>query len=252
MTEITMTLSLFILLAVFYQSFSGTFSNSRDADRLLAMLLIEVIASNNSPKKIKELKRFIKRWKGDLHDLENVAKATLIIADYDGQDIEEKTTTGPLGAIKRAFTFNGNEGTARTKDPHADLGIIYTGTSIKDCNIVRSDFIKNITFPDPQRLDEFRTIAYDKLLADFIKSTKMGHFNICFLRETISLFGGKVHYTVEETFDNLRMLHCVDYKNIPPDILQTLPEMITEVFAKSIPIDKPDVYNNVTQISRCQ
>lgn len=54
-----------------------------------------------------------------------------------------------------------------------------------------------------------------------------GHFSICtidnMLKVTRTVPNGRV-------YQSLRLLHCVDYKDMPPELLRELPNMVAEIF----------------------
>lgn len=53
------------------------------------------------------------------------------------------------------------------------------------------------------------------------------HFNICDVDDLL-----KFTQTIPErrAYERLRMLHCVDYKDMPREVLTQIPSMLSEVF----------------------
>ena len=58
-----------------------------------------------------------------------------------------------------------------------------------------------------------------------------GWFDICPVRDCMELLGVS-RYNTENTFERLRLLHCVHWGSMPADMREQIPEMISELFTE--------------------
>jgi predicted Ser/Thr protein kinase len=95
------------------------------------------------------------------------------------------------------------------------------------------DYFKRLVFPDPSKLDMFQKVKYEKELVDLAESLlKRGRFNICFLNDMEKLFDLKFTETTYKFYKQLQHLHMVKYENIPPEILEALPMMMSAIMTE--------------------
>lgn len=129
-------------------------------------------------------------------------------------------------------------------NPHRQIGIDYTpfGAEVRGQNI---ELFKLITWPDAHRLNPFEAVAFQKEIVDFSKNlAEDGFFSICAVKRLLELCKVKITPETTEIIKNLQHLHCVKYRNMPPDILARLPMMMSGVFTsgaslKDIPNYQP-------------
>lgn len=118
------------------------------------------------------------------------------------------------------------------KGAHQDLGVNYVPL-MKTINPNRFNYWHRLTFPDPSKLTPFEKVAYDHQLVKIAESLQeRGSFSICPVTELSDLCNLK--YT-QETFyfrKQLQHLHCVKYANIPPDVLEQIPMMMSAIFTE--------------------
>lgn len=57
-----------------------------------------------------------------------------------------------------------------------------------------------------------------------------GHFSICVIDNILKLTGGVPR---GQDYDTLRLLHCVDFKRMPPNVRIELPRLIQRVIESS-------------------
>lgn len=57
-----------------------------------------------------------------------------------------------------------------------------------------------------------------------------GHFSICDVDKAAQLLGAKPQ---GEAYEVLRKLHCVNWRDMPPELLASVPELITAALAVS-------------------
>lgn len=74
-----------------------------------------------------------------------------------------------------------------------------------------------------------------KLLAANTKINKMlnkqDYFSICAVRETLDVMGMRPQ--CGESYKALQALHCIDYTDMPRELVKALPELISNVFSGS-------------------
>lgn len=97
----------------------------------------------------------------------------------------------------------------------------------------RSVFTDAIIWPPCHMLDGFAQVQYDKLVNDIVKNVAArAHFSICPVRELRDLGCYTLTPETEVIFEQLRHLHCVNYENIPPDIIEQMPAMLSAIFTE--------------------
>lgn len=115
---------------------------------------------------------------------------------------------------------------------HQDLGLQYRPL-LSTCNPSHLDYFKRLVFPDATKLDPFAKIGYEKLLVELAESLlQRGRFSICFLNEMESLFDLKFTEVTYKFYNQLKHLHMVKYENIPPEILEAIPMMMSAIMTE--------------------
>ncbi len=95
----------------------------------------------------------------------------------------------------------------------------------------QSDFTRAIVWPPRDGLSGFQQIKYDKILKDFIeKVRKREYFDVCPIHQLEEMGCFKMTPETKKIHEDLRCLHCVYYVNIPPDIIEQIPAMLTAIF----------------------
>lgn len=118
------------------------------------------------------------------------------------------------------------------KAAHQDLGLQYRPL-LSTCNPSHLDYFKRLVFPDASKLDPFEKIGYEKLLVELAESLlKRGKFSICFLNDLEKLFDLKFTETTYKFYKQLQHLHMVAYENIPPEILEQIPMMMSAIMTE--------------------
>jgi hypothetical protein len=115
---------------------------------------------------------------------------------------------------------------------HQDLGVQYRPL-LSTCNPSHLDYFKRLVFPDPSKLNMFEKVGYEKHLVELAESLlKRGRFSICFLNEMEKLFELKFTETTFQFYKQLQHLHMVKYENIPPEILEAIPMMMSAIMTE--------------------
>lgn len=115
---------------------------------------------------------------------------------------------------------------------HQDLGLQYRPL-LSTCSPSHLDYFKRLVFPDASRLGPFEKVGYDKLLVELAESLlKRGKFSICFLNDMEKLFDLKFTETTYKFYKQLQHLHMVKYENIPPEILEAIPMMMSAIMTE--------------------
>lgn len=121
-------------------------------------------------------------------------------------------------------------------NPHKDLGVEYRDI-LREYNVAHVQYFNRITFPSMDGLDAFQQLKFKSIVADIMKNVaKAGHFNICSVTELMDLC--ELRFT-EETwkyYRNLHSLHCLNFSNIPADILREVPRMMSAIFTEGLTI----------------
>lgn len=76
-------------------------------------------------------------------------------------------------------------------------------------------------------MDELQILAAETALR---KMVKQGHFSICTVDEILKMTGGVPD---ARTYQVLRLLHCVNYSEMPDELREKLPELLKAVFSGS-------------------
>lgn len=126
-----------------------------------------------------------------------------------------------------------NKPETKVKQPaHKDLGVQYRPL-LSLHNPSHLDFFKRLVFPDPSKLDMFEKVGYEKQLVDLAESLLTpGRFSICFINEMEKLFNLKFTETTYQFYKQLQHLHCVKFENIPPEILEQIPMMMSAIMTE--------------------
>jgi hypothetical protein len=82
-------------------------------------------------------------------------------------------------------------------------------------------------------LNGFQLINYDKQLQEFCEWLgDRKKFNICPVRELCDLTNRRFTRQTKEFYDNLHLLHCVAFENIPPEVIAEIPMMLSAIFTE--------------------
>lgn len=115
---------------------------------------------------------------------------------------------------------------------HRDLGLQYRPL-LSTCNPSHLDYFNRLVFPDSSKLDMFQKVKYEKELVDLAESLlERGRFSICFLNDMEKLFDLKFTETTYKFYKQLQHLHMVKYENIPPEILEQIPMMMSAIMTE--------------------
>lgn len=114
-------------------------------------------------------------------------------------------------------------------DISSELGVSqYTPLLNEYASVVSTSFFKRLIFPPPLRTDAFGKLQYEKQIVEFAKHVAEHPWvDVCLARDMRKICGlgePKDAYAIE-AMDKLACMHCVKYKNIPPEILQELPDI---------------------------
>jgi hypothetical protein len=146
------------------------------------------------------------------------------------------------GVLMNIFGINITRNSSKEKttdvqiNPHKDLGVEYRDL-LHEYNVAHVQYFQNITFPSMDDLDAFQQLKFKSIVAGIMKNVaKGGNFSICDVTDLMDLC--KLRYT-EETwkyYQNLHSLHCLNFRNIPSDILREVPRMMTAIFTEGLTI----------------
>lgn len=70
----------------------------------------------------------------------------------------------------------------------------------------------------------FERIACQTALAEMLRKS---HFDICTVDQILKVTGT---IAPRRTYEALRLLHCIHYSAMPPELLKAIPDMLAEVF----------------------
>lgn len=116
---------------------------------------------------------------------------------------------------------------------HSQTGIAYR-PALAGHPGLQVDWFRRIQWPDPGVLDEFKAIQYEKIIKDFCDrlTGQTKWFSICDVDKVMEFFGLELNPSTKAIYSKLRCLHCVHYENIPPHIVEQMPEMINAIFTE--------------------
>lgn len=146
----------------------------------------------------------------------------------------------PFGfTIERKKANGESTGSAPKKSENVYQSLKFEGVSgyeplNKLVNTLESDFFNRIIWPPKDRLNAFERVAYDEAIFKFLggKDRIHKHFSICTLDRLHALKCFRYTDETRKIYEDLRHLHCVDWKNIPPDIMIEMPALLSAIFTE--------------------
>lgn len=131
------------------------------------------------------------------------------------------------------FGASKSNGTPPDQSLYSQTGLEYR-PALAGHPALRIDWFRRIQWPKAEGLDEFKAIRYEKIIKDFcdrVTGTSKW-FDICTVDEAMGFNGVKLNSLTKEIYDKLRCLHCVHYENIPPHIVEQIPDMLNAIFTE--------------------
>lgn len=92
--------------------------------------------------------------------------------------------------------------------------------------------IDSINFPILEIDDEWKVIKYEKIIKDFVRDFKRGHFSVCIVHEIINMMGSSTSDApvVYQYYERLSLLHCVDFKQMTDNVKIELVDTLNACF----------------------
>ncbi|WP_041270373.1 hypothetical protein [Frateuria aurantia] len=105
-------------------------------------------------------------------------------------------------------------------------------------------FIDMIVWPDPDGATLEQRAVLRKSISDWQKrsGSSSGFFDICPLNDLVGAFNIPQTPETCESYERLRMIHCVDFKHMDRELFDLIPRLINNVISSGrIPVnsDKP-------------
>lgn len=116
---------------------------------------------------------------------------------------------------------------------HEQLGISYEAYRLQSTSVTRTEWFNRLVFPSSEGLNKYELLRYQSSVIKFIEwLEEYKSFDVTGLNAILDASKIKVADPVKDLYEALRCLHCVKFKNIPPDILEEMPMMINAVFSE--------------------
>ena len=131
------------------------------------------------------------------------------------------------------FGKSKSTGTPPAQSLYSQTGLEYR-PALAGHPVLRIDWFRRIQWPKAEGLDEFKAIQYEKIIKDFGDRVTGNSkwFSVCDVDKVMDFFGIKFNESTKEIYEKLRCLHCVHYENIPPNIVERIPDMVNAIFTE--------------------
>lgn len=116
---------------------------------------------------------------------------------------------------------------------HEQFNLTYEPFKLPSNQVTNTEWFNRLVFPSSEGLDKYQLLEYQKSIIDFIDWVgQYKSFSICRLDSILSASGLEVNDVTRDDYKALSNLHCIKFKNIPPDILEEIPLMINNVLSE--------------------
>lgn len=105
--------------------------------------------------------------------------------------------------------------------------------------IPKDHLLAKVVFPAPISDDKWEVYRHQRMIEGFIKMfTKHKWFDVSKVDELVDFY--KIAHLVkrqgsDSPYQKLRILHCVNWADMPPDIRVEVPDLLNEIFALTNP-----------------
>lgn len=116
---------------------------------------------------------------------------------------------------------------------HDQFNLTYEPYVLPSNLVTGTEWFNRLVFPSSEGLDKYELLKYQKSIIGFIDWIEQyKSFTVCGLDSILSASGLKVNDVTRDDYKALSNLHCIKFKNIPPDILEEIPMMINNVLSE--------------------
>lgn len=116
---------------------------------------------------------------------------------------------------------------------HEQFNLTYEPFKLPSNQVTSTEWFHRLVFPSSEELDKYELLEYQKSIIEFIDwIERYKSFSICRLDSILSASDLKVNDATRDDYKVLSNLHCIKFKNIPPDILEEIPLLINNVLSE--------------------
>ena len=116
---------------------------------------------------------------------------------------------------------------------HEQFNLTYEPFKLPSNLVTGTEWFNRLVFPSSGGLDKYELLKYQKSIIEFIDwIERYKSFSICRLDSILSASDLEVNDVTRDDYKALSNLHCIKFKNMPPDILEEIPLMINNVLSE--------------------